>query len=84
MAVECSIRIYDEYAVVESNKDTLGSLFLDTSLSYCRIFETTKQQSRDYIDELISWCGEKPDNIDHIIKSILLFLTVKRRQAGLN
>ena len=83
MAVECSIRIYDDYAEVKSSDLALGSLFLDTSLNYCRIFETTKQQSRDYLDELVNWCGEKPDNIDHIIKSILLYLTVKRREAGL-
>lgn len=82
--MECSISIFNDYAVVKSDDASLGTLKFDMSLSYCKIFETTKQQSRDYVEELVRWCGERPDNIDTIVKSILLYVSVKRREAGLS
>ena len=81
--MECSIRIFKDYAVVKSDNASLGTLKFDMSLPYCRIFETTKQQSRDYLEEIINWCGERPENIDSILKSILLYVSVRRREAGM-
>jgi hypothetical protein len=81
--MECSIRIMNDYAFVQSDKSGLGTLKFDMSLPCCRVFETTKQQSRDYLDELIDWCGETPSNIDTIARSIFMYLTVRRREAGM-
>ncbi len=81
--MKCSISIFNDYAVVKADDASLGTLKFDMSLPYCKIFETTKQQSRDYVEELVHWCGGRPDNIDTIAKSILLYVAVKRREAGL-
>jgi hypothetical protein len=81
--MECSIRISDDYAFVQADKEGLGTLKFDMTIPCCRIFETTKQQSRDYLEELINWCGETPENIEAIAKNIHMCVAVKRREAGL-
>lgn len=81
--MECSIRIMDDYAVVRSDNSDLGTLKFDMSLPCCRVFESARQQSRDYLEELVEWAGETPSNIEAIAKSIYMFLIVHRREAGL-
>jgi hypothetical protein len=68
---------------VKSDRAELGSLKFDMTQSCCRIFETAKQQSRDYLDELVTWSGEVPTNIDEISKSIYMYIMISRREAGL-
>lgn len=83
MAIQCTLQIHKDYAEVKALNANLGTLKFDVSPSYCRIFETTKQQSRDYLEEMIRWCGERPDNLESMLKSIHLFLTVRRRELGM-
>jgi len=80
--MQCSVKINGEYAVVSSNEKT-DTLKLDFSSHYCKIFESAKQQSRDYLDELLRWCGTRPENLESLNRSLHMFLLVRRQQIGL-
>ena len=80
--MQCSVEYSGDYALITS-KEKHGSLKLDLSQGYCRIFETAKQQSRDYLDEVVKWCGVKPENLETLHKSLHMVVLVRRRQFGL-
>lgn len=78
----CTITIYGDYARVSSDVRE-GGLTLDMSDTYCHLFESTKAQSRDYMDNICRWCGTKPDNTDSLIRSLLIHLSALRKSKGL-
>ncbi len=83
MAILCSVQITGDYAVVKAENVQLNQLRFDLSKSYSRCYENTRQQTRDYLEEIVSWCGERPQNVDSILKSLMMYLLVKRREMGL-
>lgn len=83
MAVVCSVKIAGDYAVVRSEEPQRRALRFDLSKSYSRCYENTKEQTRFYLEEIVKWCGERPENVDRILRSLMMYLVVKRRQMGL-
>ena len=85
MALQCSLQIHQDYAEVHAlNDPSLRCLKFDMSDTYCRIFETTKQQSRDYLEEIVRWArGIRPDNMETLVRSIHTYLSAKRRAIGM-
>jgi len=83
MAVLCSVTIKGDYAVVLPQGSIERGLRFDISKSGCRMYENTRQQSKDFFDEIVRWCGERPGNADVISRSIQMFLSARRRELGL-
>ena len=83
MAVFCSVKISGDYAVVKSEEANLRALRFDLSKSYSRCYENTKDQTKSYLEEIVNWCGERPQNVENVLRSLMMYLTVKRRQMGL-
>lgn len=76
--MQCWLRINGDFATVTSDQKT-DTLTLDMSDFYCSIFDSAKAQSRDYLEELVRWCGARPDNIESLHKSLLMYVLVKRK-----
>jgi len=82
MAVSCSVKIAGDYALVQSEKRH-RMLRFDLSKSYSRCYENTKDQAKAYLEEIVKWCGEKPQNVDSLLNSLMMDLFVRRQQMGL-
>lgn len=82
MAVSCSVKIAGDYALVQSEKRH-RMLRFDLSKNYSRCYENTKEQTKAYLAEIVEWCGEKPQNVDSLLKSLMMYLFVRRQQMGL-
>jgi len=83
MSVICSVKIAGNYALVESVEMLNRSLRFDLSLSSSRCYENTREQAKAYLEEIVKWCGEKPQNVDSVLKALMLHLFVVRREMGL-
>ena len=83
MAILCDVTITGDYAVVSSEIEGLRALRLDLSKNYSRCYENTREQTKSCLEEIINWCGERPQNVDNVLKSLMLYLMVRRRQMGL-
>lgn len=83
MAVQCSVRIAGDYAMVQASETSLQNLRFDISKPSCRVYENTRQQSREYLEEIVKWCGEQPMNADTLFRSLMMHLSVRRREMGL-
>lgn len=83
MAVKCTVQIAGDYAVVLTADSTSRGLRFDISKTGCRMYENTRQQSKEFFDEIIKWCGERPANADSVSKSIQMYLAARRRELGL-
>jgi len=83
MAVSCSVKIAGDYALVHSEKRN-RMLRFDLSKNYSRCYENTKDQAKAYLEEIVQWCGERPQNVDHLLKSLMMYLFVRRQEMGLS
>ncbi len=83
MAIQCSLKITGEYAVVTANDVSSKPLRFDLSMPCCRMYESARQQGKEYFEEILKCYGERPANSDLLLRSILLYLMTKRRQMGL-
>lgn len=83
MAIQCSLKITGEYAVVTANDVSSKPLRFDLSKPCCRMYENARQQGKEYFEEILRWCGERPSNSDVLLRSFLLYLMTRRRQMGL-
>lgn len=78
----CHIEINDNLVVTDTNQPQ-RVLKLDISKFYCRLFETTQQQSRDYLEEILKWAdGETIENYDYVAKNLLHCTSAQRRHYG--
>ena len=50
--MKCIVDINDNI-VVRNEANPMQMLRLEMSRFYCRLFETTRDQSRDYLDEIL-------------------------------
>ena len=82
MAVSCSVKIAGDYALVRSEMHH-RMLRFDLSRDYSRCYENTRDQAKAYLEEIVKWCGEKPHNCDSVLKSLMMYLFVKRQEMGL-
>lgn len=83
MAVSCSVTIKGDYALIQS-REQQRNLRFDLSKSYSRCYENTREQAKAYLEEIVKWCGERPQNVDHVLKSLMMYLIVRRREMGLS
>ncbi len=85
MALECSVKIAGDYALVQAER-TSGHRLLrfDLSKSYSRCYESAREQARSYLEDIVNWFGERPQNVDSVLRSLMLHLTVRRREMGLS
>lgn len=77
----CSLDFGDTL-VVKNLEDPSQSLHLDMSRFYCRLFETTHDQSRDYLEEIMRWSGGNIDNYDFLSSSLMHCTAARRRYYG--
>lgn len=83
MAVKCSVKIAGDYAHVQAVDSPTRSLRFDVSKTGCRLYENTRQQSKDFFEEIVNWCGEIPANADAVSKMLQMYLLTRRRELGL-
>lgn len=79
--MECSIKIEKDSVVVSSDVKS-SPLRMSITKSYCRLFESTSDQSRDYVEEVVRWCGGYPENFDLFSKNLMLYTAARRKQYG--
>lgn len=82
MATSCTVKIAGDYALVQSEKRS-RTLRFDLSKNSSQCYENTKDQTKAYLEEIVKWCGEKPQNFDSVFKSLMFYLLVRRREMGL-
>ena len=61
--MKCIVDINDNI-VVRNEANPMQMLRLEMSRFYCRLFETTRDQSRDYLDEILRWTDDNLENYD--------------------
>ena len=83
MAILCSLQITGDYAVITADHGPQNILRFDMTKPCCRMYESARQQGKEYLEEIVKWCGENPANSESILRSILLYLMARRRQMGL-
>ena len=84
MALECSVKIAGDYALVQAEKTGRRRLRFDLSKGYCRCYENTREQAKSYLEDIVNWFGERPQNMDSVLRSLMLHLAVRRREMGLS
>lgn len=80
--MECAISI-DKDTVLVSPEEKFP-LRLDISKHYCQLYENTRSQARDYVEEVIEWCGQQPANFDSLVKNLLIHTAARRKKFGMN
>lgn len=79
--MECAVSLEKDTVVVVSEVRS-NPLRLSITKNYCRLFESTREQSRDYVEEVVRWCGDYPDNFDSFSKNLMLYTAARRKQFG--
>ena len=79
--MECAISIENDSVLVRPGQRV--PLRLDISKRYCLLYENTRSQARDYIEEVINWCGQQPANFDHLVRNLMLFTAARRKKFGM-
>lgn len=79
--MECAIIIENDSVLVKPGEKF--PLRLDISKRYCQLYENTRSQARDYVEEVIKWCGQQPANFDAIVKNLLLHTAARRKKFGM-
>lgn len=72
-----------ENLIVTDESNPSQVLRLDMSPFYCRLFECTRDQSRDYVEEILRWAGDDIENFDYVSTSIMHCTAARRRSLGL-
>lgn len=83
MAIQCSVKIAGDYALVQANLSKIPFLRFDLSKACCRCYENSREQTREYLEEIIRLCGERPQNLELVSRSLMMDLFARRRQMGL-
>jgi len=83
MAVNCSVKIAGDYAHVQAVDSSMRGIRFDISKTGCRMYESTRQQSKELFDEIVNWCGEIPANAESVSRMLQMFLVARRRELGL-
>ncbi len=79
--MECAISIENDSVLVTPAEKF--PLRLDISKSYCQLYENTRSQARDYLEEVMEWCGNQPLNFDSIVKNLMLHTAARRKKFGM-
>ncbi|MBR5068063.1 MAG: hypothetical protein IKX25_01540 [Bacteroidales bacterium] len=79
--MKCIVDINDNI-VVRNEANPVQMLRLDMSRFYCRLFETTRDQSRDYLEEILQWTDGNLENYDYVSNNLMHFTAARRRYYG--
>ena len=79
--MECAVRIEKDSVIVTSDAKA-RPLRMNISKPYCRLFESTHDQSRDYVEEVVRWCGDYPSNFDSFSNNLMHYTAARRKQFG--
>ena len=79
--MKCIVDITDNI-VVRNEAHPMQMLRLEMSRFYCRLFETTRDQSRDYLDEILRWTDDNLENYDYVSNNLMHFTAARRRYYG--
>lgn len=79
--MECSVSLEKDSVVVISDAVSTP-LRMSITKPYCRLFESTRAQSRDYVDEVVRWCGDYPSNFDSFSRNLMHFTAARRKHFG--
>lgn len=80
--MKCIVDVNNDI-IVRNADNPLQSLHLNLSRIYCRLFETTREQSRDYLDEILEWADGNIENFDYVSTNIMHVTAAHRRHFGL-
>lgn len=80
--MNCKIDI-DDIITVSDQENPNRVLHLDISPFYCRLFETTRLQCRDYLEEILKWTDGKLDNYEYVSNNIMHVTSARRRSYGI-
>lgn len=83
MSVNCYVKIAGDYALINAEESKHRVLRFDLSKSYSQCYENTREQSKSYVEEIVHWLGEKPKNLEFVLKSLMMHLFVRRKEMGL-
>ncbi len=79
--MKCIVDI-NENIVVRNEANPVQMLRLEMSRFYCRLFETTRDQSRDYLDEILKWTDDNLENYEYVSNNLMHFTAARRRYYG--
>ncbi len=79
--MECAISIENDSVLVKPGEKF--PLRLDISKRYCSLYENSRSQARDYLEEVVSWCGQQPTNFESLVKGLLLHTAARRKMFGM-
>jgi len=68
--------------IVSNEANPAQVLRLDMSPFYCRLFESTRDQSRDYLEEILRWANGDIENFDYVSTNIMHCTAARRRSFG--
>lgn len=81
--MKCQLDI-SEFLIVRDVDNVQPALHLDISHFYCRLFETTRDQCRDYLEEIMRWADGKIENYEYLSENLFHFTAARRRYYGLH
>lgn len=79
--MECAISIENDSVLVKPAERF--PLRLDISKHYCLLYENSRSQARDYLEEVINWCGQQPSNLETIARNLMLHTAARRKKFGM-
>lgn len=79
--MKCQLDI-EEFLIVRNVEDPQQMIHLDISPFYCRLFETTRDQCRDYLEEIMNWAGGNVENYEYVSDNLMHFTSARRRFYG--
>lgn len=82
-SMKCKVKSYTTYLIVSDVTGELPPLRLGMTIPMCRVYENSKAQCRDFIDEICRWAGAKPEAIEALMRELLICVATRRRQVGM-
>lgn len=71
-----------ETLIVKNQDNPSQTLHLDMSRFYCRLFENARDQSRDYLEEIMKWADGNVENFDYVSANLMHCTAARRRYYG--
>lgn len=79
--MQCSIEPGDTL-IVKNTTNPSQKFNLDMSRFYCQLFETTRDQCRDYMEEIMRWANGEIENYDALATNLMHCTAARRRYYG--
>lgn len=79
--MNCQLEITD-VLTVSDRENPQRALHLDISRFYCRLFETTRDQCRDYLEEIMRWADGNIENYEYLSENLMHCTTARRHYYG--